>query len=410
MGERKSKVITDKAILDKLFSITEDDITSSFIFSLFGEFGDKNESLVKPYDIITVPPGVYGPENKKNKNSFVTTVGIFVLNKWFFEKELFDLFGYINTTYGKKAFGKVNQQLSYALMEDRITVQQMKNYLEKTQLIMPFVSIISPNQSEKILTCTKAINKKKEELVKKYKKELDAGNVKVINDMEKELLDFAVEYVGDDPSMDSFISGARGNIGNNFKNMYVMKGAVRNPDPNAKQQYDVALSNYTDGISKEEYNIYANSASFGPYSRGKKTEYGGYLENLFAMSYQDLILGDKKDCGCGRYRIVEITEKNINLVIYNNIVNPDGSLTELNSTNIDKYIGKKVKMRYADLCTEENPCRACAGNYFYKLGIKNVGTTMMQIASTIKNKSMKAFHDSTIGTNEIDPMEMFGFK
>ena len=42
----------------------------------------------------------------------------------------------------------------------------------------------------------------------------------------KELLDFALEYMKGDPSMDMFLSGARGSIGNNFKNMFVMKGVI----------------------------------------------------------------------------------------------------------------------------------------------------------------------------------------
>ena len=48
--------------------------------------------------------------------------------------------------------------------------------------------------------------------------------------MEKELIDYALDYLGDDPSLDLYLSGARSNIGNHFKNMYIMKGAIRNPD------------------------------------------------------------------------------------------------------------------------------------------------------------------------------------
>ena len=36
---------------------------------------------------------------------------------------------------------------------------------------------------------------------------------------------------------------------------------IRNPDPNARKQFDIALSNYNNGISKEEYAIFCNSSN-----------------------------------------------------------------------------------------------------------------------------------------------------
>lgn len=403
---RQARKISDKSELEMFYNIQESDISTSFIFNLFGDFDGK--SKFKPYDLIDIPPNIYGPDGKKNKNTFTTTLGIWIFNKWFIEKSLFHIFKYINKTITGKVFDDMNQELSYARMEDRISMESFKEYLNKTQMLMPLITILSANQSEKILTCTKAIEKKKKELISKYKKELEAGDVKVINDVEQELLKFALDYVGDDPGMDSFISGARSNINNHFKNLYVMKGAVRNPDPDAKQEYNVAFSNYTDGIDPQEYVLYCNSAAFGPYSRGKKTEFGGYMENLF-MAYHDIKLDEKgTDCGTKRFREVYLDESNIKLHMYNYIID-NNELVELTSTNMNKYIGKSVKMRFADLCKNEHICNKCAGEFFYRLGLKNVGACMMQIPSQFKNKAMKAFHDSTISTSEMDPMKAFGY-
>lgn len=408
---RKSVKLTSGEIYEKLINVTEEDFKASFMYELFGSFMENGESKVNPYDLIVIPPGKYGKD--KNKNSFTTTVGIWLFNKFFIEPGLFDLFGYINHNITGGSLDKINQDLSYALMEDRIPIDTMKNYLMKTQFIMQFVTMLSPNHSEKILTCTKAIDKKKEELFNKYKDQLQAGDVHTINMVEKELLDFAVEYVGDDPSMDTYLSGARGNIKNHFKNLYVMKGAVRDPDPNTKQEYHVAMSNYIDGISPEEYVLYANSASTGPYKRGNKTSSGGYMENLFAMGYQDIVL-DKPgtDCGCGRTSTVYLTADNVKYYMYNNIVLSNGTMVELTSQNMNKYIGKKVQMRFAKLCKNEKICNACAGNFFYRYNppLLNVGLALMQVPSAFKNKSMKAFHDSTIKTTEMNVMKAFGLE
>lgn len=410
MAVRVSRNISkDKELYNELLSLKESDITASYIYDLFGEYDGVCKCY--PYDLIDIPAGTYGPEGKKNKNKFTTTVGIWIFNKWMIENELFDIFGYLNTIIDKKQLGNINQTLSYALMEDRIPVSVLKRYLMKTQLAMQFVTVLSPNYTEELLTVTTKIDKKKAELIKKYQKELDEGDTVVAEQIEQELIAYAKELLKDDPAMDSFVSGARSNINNNFKNMFIWKGATRDPNPDAKKQFNIATSNYMDGIKKEEYALYSNSGIEGAYSRGKKTEHGGYLENLATMAYQDIILDEPgTDCHTNRYIEVTLTPKNVNQYIYNNIIEAGGKLVELNSQNMDKYMGKKIKMRMAFLCPHEKPCAACAGNFYYKLGIKNVGLTLMQVFSIYKNKSMKAFHDSTVQLTEIDTMKAFGLE
>lgn len=407
MAKRISSRITDQKLKDILLNIQEQDIKSSFIYNLFGEF--KGKCQCNPYDLLDIPPGYYGPEGKKNKNSFVTTVGIWIFNKFFIEKELFNIFGYINEIIDGDKLEDMNQTLTYALMEDKIDTGILKRYLMKTQLTMQFVTVLSPNYNEAILTVSKVIDKKKEELIKKYKKEIENGDTVIAQQIEDELIAYAKEVLKDDPSMDSFLSGARSNIHNNFKNMFIWKGATKDPNPDSKQAYRIATSNYMEGIKREEYSLYCNSGIEGAYSRGKKTEDGGYLENLVTMAYQDIILdADGTDCGTNRYVEDIITPGNLNRYIYNNIIGSNGRLIELNSDNAKNYFGKKVKMRMAYLCPHEKPCNACAGNFFRKLGIKNVGLTEMQVMSIYKNKAMKAFHDSTVAVVEMDPMKAFG--
>lgn len=407
MASRRSKTITSPKDIEYLVSIKEKDITTTLIMELFGEF--ESGRRFNPYDIVTIPKGSYGPDGKKNKNDFTTTVGIWIFNRYFIEPHLFDLFKYINKTISKKLLGKLNTEISEAVLEDKISVEVLKDFIMKTQKCMPYISILAPNYTNKMLECSVVIARKKEELYKKYKDQIDKGDEVSANKMEKELLDFAVEYMGDDPSMDMFISGARGNIGNNFKNMFVMKGVIKDPDPNAKQKYNVALSNYIDGIKSEEYSLFANSLAAGPYSRAKKTEYGGYLEKLFLRAFQHITLDPPgSDCGTKRYLEIVLTEDNLNLWMYSYII--EGSkLVELNSDNKSKYIGKKVKVRFSGLCESKTGiCNKCMGNLYYRLDKKeNVGTSLTQVPSTLKNISMKAFHDSTQSLYEMNLEDVF---
>lgn len=408
---RQSKTVTSNTDINYLVNIKEEDITTSFINDLFGEF--ESGRRFNPYDIITIPTDSYGPAGKRNKKPFVTTVGIWVFNKYFIEPHLFDLFKYINKTVDKKIFKNINNKISECVLEDKLPIEAMKDFMMKTQKAMPYISILAPNYTDKMLECTVIIDKKKKELLEKYKEQLDAGDAVVADKVEKELLNFALDYMGDDPSMDMFISGARGTIGNNFKNMFVMKGVIKDPDPNAKQKYKVAQSNYIDGIIPEEYALFANSLAAGPYARAKKTESGGYLEKLFLRAFQHLTLDPPgSNCGTKRYLEVELSPKNIGLWMYSYVIGPGGQLTEITSDNKDKYIGKKVKLRFSALCESKTGiCNKCMGNLYYRLGYKqNAGTSLTQIPSVQKNISMKAFHDSTQQLYTMDLEEVFQCK
>lgn len=253
----------------------------------------------------------------------------------------------------------------------------------------------------------------KEKLLKQYEKDLQDPDKKLyaISKIEKELLDIAKKELGLDPSMDLYDSGAKGKFGNNFKNIFVLKGASKDPDPS--KGYNIITSNYAEGTSREDYVNMAKSMTEGPYKRGVKTQVGGYWEKLFLRAFQHLTLGPAgSDCGTKRTITITIDKKIASMVMYCYVVEGN-KLVELTSDNINNYIGKTVKMRFSSLCEYKEKgkiCNVCAGNFFYRAGFKNVGVALPQLASRIKNIAMKAFHDSTIKLHEIDVAKAFGIK
>ena len=134
------------------------------------------------------------------------------------------------------------------------------------------------------------------------------------------------------------------------------------------------------------------------------------MERLLLYAYQDVILDEPgTDCGTSRYVTVELTKDNVADWMYCYII--EGSkLVELTSQNMNKYIGKKVKFRFSSLCENKNGkiCNICAGNLDYRRGQKNAGITTTYVASTMKNISMKSFHDSVAKTVTMDIRKAFG--
>ena len=408
MGKKRVPVeIIDKTDIDYFLNLTEEDCCSlSFIMDNFGEFEGKTK--FHPYDIIKIPPGSYGPEGKKNKNTFTTTLGRWIFNKAFIENHFFELFHYINKPLTKKELGKINSVQSYAILEGECTLEDLKDFIQKCQKFQAYSTVLCPSISDSMLLISKTIDPKRKELLKKYDKELKAGDAYVVGLIEKELLDEAKKILKDDPAMDLYDSGAVGSFNNNFKNMYIMKGAVKDPDPT--KGYNIITSNYIDGIKKEEYSNFANSLAAGPYARAKKTEVFGYYEKLFLSAYQHVVL-DKpgSDCGTSRHITVTLTDDMLSNMMYSYII--EGSkLIELTSKNADSYRGKTVKMRFSSLCESEHICNKCAGNLFYRLGINNVGVATPQLASKVKVITMKGFHDSTVKYSKVDVKKAFGLK
>lgn len=83
-------------------------------------------------------------------------------------------------------------------------------------------------------------------------------------------------------------------------------------------------------------------------------------------------------------------------------------LVEITSENKNKFIGKKIKMRFSSMCeAKDGICNKCAGNLFYRLGIRNIGAATPQIPSRLKVLSMKLFHDDQLNFAEMDPMKAF---
>ena len=91
-------------------------------------------------------------------------------------------------------------KLTYALMEDRISIDVLKHYINLEQKFQAYSNIFCSSFSKKMLLSGTIINKKKKELEKKYAKELSnpESKAKTVAKIEKELLAFASEYMKGD--------------------------------------------------------------------------------------------------------------------------------------------------------------------------------------------------------------------
>ena len=410
---RTTSVIKDEELIKSVIEIKPEDITSTYVVELFGEFDGKRRC--NPYDLITVPKGAYGIEGSKrgvNVKPFTTTVGKLIWNKMYILRNpsIYEAIGWVDDIVTKKVFNKLYKKLGYLLLEGKIERDEFKRFAMTTQLTMPYVQFLSPSFTDKMLLSSTYMNKRKAALIKENKAAFDAVDLKTIDAVSNELLKESKEYLKDDPSLDIFNSGGGGDYTNHYKNTYIMKGTVRDGDGS----YKVITSNQIDGVSEKEYATLANSLAEGPFNRSKKTEEGGYYEKMLLYSMQHLrLLEPGSDCGTKRYITVTLTDSNIGDYMYNYFIGSNGKLTEITSENMDSLIGKTVKLRFSSMCEAKNGCfcNMCAGNLWYRLGVsRNVGILTPTIASKLKNLLMKSFHNSQVALTDMNVMEVFGFE
>lgn len=248
-----------------LLSLKPEDLLFTTLVDLFGDTvstsNDINhikKSKFKTNDEMELLPSEYFVKEKT-----LTTVGRFIYNKYIVERlHLQDVLGYINFAITDGNNNKIESLLTKALVEDKITVDTFYEYIDyRDNLGMQLNSVITTSFTPKTITSLPPVQKRKEELFKKYDKELSEGDIVTSEKIEKELTTQAKELLKGDPGMDLYNSEARGNFGN-YKNMNLFKGATMN---NITGKYEIVRSSFMDGIKKEDIASFGTSVVSGAY-------------------------------------------------------------------------------------------------------------------------------------------------
>lgn len=246
--------------ISELLSLKPDDISRTLLISYFA-YTKKGNPRFKPNDKFLLPKG-----NMYLKEDITTTVGRFLFNKFLLEKHFLKYIGYKNHTFTSGDIEDLEQELSELLLEEKITSDMYIEYLNKVQWLgFTNCDFMTPSINYEVTVPLDKVKKRKEELLKEYKDEIDNGNAAVAGaKIEAELLDLAKEELKDNPAMDLFRSGSRSKFGNHYKNFSIMRGPVKD---NSTGKFRLAESNYMDGIKKEEYSMFGDMIVEGAYNR-----------------------------------------------------------------------------------------------------------------------------------------------
>ena len=203
-----------------------------------------------------------------------TTLGRLLYSKIIIEQcGLEKVIGFVNAPVTADQLGKIEKQIASALKEDEISVDFMYKYVDtRDWLGLQLHAVICTSFTRASLLKPKEVDDLHKELLKKYKKELDANDEKVSEIIEKALIEKTKEVLKDDVGMDLYISGARGSIENNYKNINLTRGAVKNLQTGG---YDIIKGSLMDGLDKKDIATHSNSIVLGAYPKAVRNSYTG---------------------------------------------------------------------------------------------------------------------------------------
>ena len=401
----KSKRLNQSDI-EFITGLTKEKYTFENMALIFGRLSNNEELMKRGFrnfkcnDILELPANL-----SPTKQKIETTVGRYVLYRWVIEfNGLSDIVPFFNYVITDKKFGAIDKMISSALLSEKITTDDMVKWIDTRDWIgLQMHAIITTSFSPAVLDTDPEVRKLREKLIKENEKELDKGNTRVSEMIENKLIAKTMDILKDDYGLDIYVSGARGSVGNNLKNMNLFRGSVKDPSTG---KYTIVKTALMDGMAKEDIPASSNTIVNGAYPKSCATADSGYLAKEILAALQTEVLDDAgTDCGTLRTIDITITEGNKKDFLYR-YIKEGNRLICLEPDVINKYVGKTVKLRSPLMCVGKKICNHCAGDMYYRLGIKNVGLTASKVATTLTNLNMKKFHENLVKTTQIDVNDM----
>lgn len=403
--DKNSKEVPN-TLVQQLIDKKPEEFTFDFLVDLFADLTDieagKNtkvkKSSYRPNDIVNIRTPYLGFTGK-------STLGRLVYCKIIVEGCGLDkIFSYINYTIDQDKNNDVHEHMiAVGLKENKVTIDQLYKYIDtRDWLGFELHAVITTSFTMNVLKKPKEVKQLQDKLIKQNKSRIEAGDVKVAEEIEKALIAKTKEVLKDDIGMDLYNSGARGSVNNNLKNMNLMRGAIKD---SATGKYDIITGSLMDGLEKKNMSAHSNAIVEGAYPKAVDTQISGYLGKELSAAMQTEVL-DKPGSDCGSKRYLEVViPKRLDDYSYRYIIEND-KLICLTPDVLPKYVGKKVKLRSPMYCTGKCLCSKCAGENFYIMGRPKVGLLTTKVASTCLRLSMKKFHSNLIKTKQIDLKDM----
>ena len=365
-------------------------------------------AILQPETSITIPEG-YLPNVKETTK---TTIGRVLLNYVLITYNFGSKIPYQNIRI--EVADIENNYIAVLLKDDIaedsefISVKEYIKFVDASTYLQNWAEVISSSATERSMIAPEGIKEKKKELIEKAIKKHGPDALKdytVIADIEKDLKAFDKEFLKDDPSLGKLLGGKI--LNNSRKKLFLMAGAERNFN-SADEEALLIEETLEEGVGNDAEKLASNfnSIRFASYSRGNETFKGGLTAKILLRATSAIVIKGE-DCKTKGYKEWVVTESNANSLVGRYLIIGDKPVLIDTVNDTKKHIGKTVKLRSPMYCIAngESICKTCAG-----VGLSSsensVPLIITNIGAIILNLSMKAMHDTTIKTVEMNMDDM----
>lgn len=354
-------------------------------------------AIMDLYDEFELHKGMIS--NYTKDDPIKTTYGRYILNLYILSKPFGDKIEYINDIFKHKS---IQNTIARKLLNKEINKEEYDTYVNNIFFIGSFTELSVPGFTEKALTTSPEILKKRDELFELYKDQLD--DPIVIAKIEDILISMDKQYLSNDPASGWIISAKE--YDNARKKMFITSGvtAAFSDDSN---EFTFIPKPLNEAMDFTKLPTIANDIRRGSYMRGKETMKGGEETKFVLRIFQNVSIVED-DCKSIDGIKVVLYPKDMTDYEGRTVILPNGTQILLTQDNFTQFIGKEIIIRSPLQCKSKNGfCYTCMGNRYRQLEYKSIGMRLVSASSTLMQASMKAMHVSKVSTIQLDNLNDF---
>lgn len=399
--KEKSKDIDPKHDFIK-YLLTTDKLDLQVVYTYMASFKANKKPEINPYDTVTIT---------LNKKKIKTTVGRLLVNVAIFKPVLDNpQFDFVNETVYGDQLSSAMRNVLYLQAEKKVptgTLNTVVSYYN--EFVLRVSAVFNSSCTYEMLNPDKDFVDFRNKTINPIADEVkETGNIELLEDKETDVINYAKKKYKNDDMIELYESKNKAKWTNDFKSMHIDMGALPTLNPNDKAA--IVTRPLTDGMAIEDIPALVRTGALGAYTRGCKTALAGALYKQITNSLGN-VKGVKGDCGNNKTIEVFIADKH-DSAIGKYIVEPNGKTTKITLDNIDKYVGKTVKIRDPFFCKQGKDCfcSTCVGDTTFDIVDRPtvpLGTLTAEASTGVLNMYMKTTHDLKQGIFIIDDMNKY---
>ncbi len=278
----------------------------------------------------------------------------------------------------------------------KISVKEYKKYVNSLFYLTNFTQLCVWSLTEKLITPPPDIEKKKQELMKKF---TDLSDPLQLAQFEKELIQIDSDYLKDDPGAEFFQNDSKSRKIIR-KRMFLTYGAQKGLLD--KRNRNTVTNSLYEGWEMKNMASVGEALRASSFNRGSQTQLGGELTKwLFRASTGLEVIYE--DCGTKVGLDILITNENYKRINGLYIMTSKGILLIDSKETAKSLIGKTVKVRSPLFChaKDNNFCHICLGKNM-SANKDGISLSIAEIGSMFMLMKMKAMHGKELSATQID--------